>query len=128
MMHQIKVKIGKKTYCLSSSERCHDVQLAAELLDEEWTQLNKRQPQLSDQQLAILLALNSKLDAIKAQRQCVAHEAQWKYMKDSTSLFSDQFISQVDEWTQQKNFSDQDRILMHYLLNELVKNKIKGHR
>lgn len=128
MTHQIKVTIGGETYQLSSPKENNDVKLAVELLNKDWRQLEKLQPHITKHQRAVLLALNSKLDAIESERKHMVHEIQWENNVSEQEKIADYLAAHLDKWLHQTTLSNQDHVAMRRLLNELQKNKIKGHR
>lgn len=135
MADQYRVKIGNKDYVLTSSVAEKDILLAVELLNEDWQTMKQQSPQLTDEQLAILAAIEAKLQQIALTRRSLQLERTINQLQQQiesdkqqeTLLLHQQLKKRIDDYLKQKH-SKKEWAAAHQILNAISKETIQRNK
>lgn len=135
MADQYRVKIGNKDYVLTSSVAKKDILLAVELLNEDWQTIQQKSPQLTEEQVAVLAAMEAKLQQISLARRSLQLEQVINQLEQQieadkqqeTLVLQQQLKQRIDDYLKQKH-SKQEWAAAHQILNAISKETIQRNK
>ncbi len=74
MQKQLKITLNGKQYSIATDEHDQDILRAAELVDTLFKAKNEKMPTLSEDKIALMVALHIATDLLKSQRLLAADE------------------------------------------------------
>lgn len=134
--NRYKMKIGQQTYTIIGPESKTHMAMVNDLVNEQLEDIMRLAPQTTDEQAAILLAINAVSDQLKKQERILTLEKQCKELEERTAHLQEvearlQKIESVEKKAKQalkQNGNEKEpenHIEAQQILNQEVKKQIK---